>query len=145
MTQGQPNIVQALAGVPLDAPLVLLAHNPDIWLGPSVAERVVPVAPGPVAPGPLARRADLILSGHTHGGQINLPVIGAWYRQGTRVGRHKPAGWFVDGSSRMFVSRGLGESFPFRFGAPPEAALIRLVPKGVGAEPIESRRRVSEE
>jgi predicted MPP superfamily phosphohydrolase len=133
LSQGHPDIAQALAGVPRDAPLVLLAHNPDIRFATSRASS------------PLARRADLILAGHTHGGQLKLPLIGAWYRQGTHVGRHKAAGWFVDGPSRMFVSRGLGESFPFRFGAPPQAAIIRLIPAGEIAEQNESRSRSREE
>ncbi len=117
LTQGQPDVAGALAPAPPGAPLVLLAHNPDVWLDDT-----------PGRSGAAARRADLTLAGHTHGGQLNLPVLGAWYRQGTRVGRDHAAGWFVDGPSRMFVSRGLGESFPFRFRAPPQAALIRLVP-----------------
>ena len=53
--------------------------------------------------------------------------MGSWYRQGTHLSREKAAGWFEDGETRMYVTRGLGESFPFRFGAPPQAALIRLV------------------
>ena len=109
LTQGCPDLASALASVPHCALLVLLAHNPDIWLDAS------------------ARRADLILSGHTHGGQLRLPILGAWYRQGTHLSRCRPAGWFEADGRRMFVSRGLGESFPFRLGAPPQAALIRLV------------------
>ncbi len=109
LTQGQPDLVSALAPVPPNAPLVLLAHNPDIWLDES------------------ARRVDLILSGHTHGGQLRLPILGAWYRQGTHLSRRQAAGWFEGDGRRMFVSRGLGESFPFRLGAQPQAALIRLV------------------
>lgn len=120
LTQGQPDLDAALAPVPAGAPLILLAHNPDVWLAA--------VLDGQGDGATSARRADLVLSGHTHGGQLNLPLIGAWYRQGTRVGRHKPAGWFEAGTSRMFVSRGLGESFPFRVGAAPQAALIRLLP-----------------
>ncbi len=121
-TQGRPDLAAALAPIPPGAPLVLLAHNPDIWFDPSA--------------GSAAREADLILSGHTHGGQLKLPLVGAWYRQGTRLDRHKAAGWFVDGDSRMFVSRGLGESFPFRVGAPPQAALIRLVPRNVASKQV---------
>ena len=102
--------------------LVLLAHNPDVWLRQK--------AEGEAS----ARRADLVLAGHTHGGQINLPLVGAWYRQGTLVNRRQAAGWFADGASRMFVSRGLGESFPFRFRAPPQAALIRLVAAAPGID-----------
>ena len=96
---GKPDLPAALAGVPADAPLLLLAHNPDIWLQAR------------------AHRADLILSGHTHGGQIRLPLLGSVYRQGTHLGRQRAAGWFEQGQARMFVSRGLGESFPLRLGA----------------------------
>jgi uncharacterized protein len=129
LTQGSPDLEQALDGVPARVPLVLLAHNPDVW-----AARAVDV-PGRRG----ARTADLVLSGHTHGGQLNLPIIGAWYRQGTHLGRHEAAGWFVDGPSHLYVSRGLGESFPFRVGAAPQAALIRIVsadgaPSGVEKE-----------
>lgn len=119
LTQGEPDLAAALAPVPAGSVLVLLAHNPDIWL------KGAPNSAGEAVMTP--RRADLVLSGHTHGGQIKLPLIGAWYRQGTLVTRSHPAGWFTDGSSRMYVSRGLGESFKFRFGAPPQAALIRLI------------------
>jgi len=108
LTQGQPDLASALAPVPQGASLVLLAHNPDIWLDKD------------------AGRADLILAGHTHGGQLRLPLLGAWYRQGTHLSRRRAAGWFEGNGRRMFVSRGLGESFPFRLGAPPQAALIRL-------------------
>jgi predicted MPP superfamily phosphohydrolase len=109
LTQGRPDLAAALASVPQDASVVLLAHNPDVWLD----ERT--------------RRVDLILSGHTHGGQLRFPLLGAWYRQGTHLSRRKAAGWFEDDGRRMYVSRGLGESFPFRLGAQPQAALIRLV------------------
>ena len=104
-----PDLAAAFAGIPPRVPLVLLAHNPDIWLQCGVD------------------RADLVLSGHTHGGQIQLPVMGAIHTQGTHLTRRQPAGWFERGASRMFVSRGLGESIPLRFGARPQAALIRLV------------------
>lgn len=110
LTQGQPDLAAALAPVPQHAALVFLAHNPDVWLEDN------------------ARRADLILSGHTHGGQLRFPLLGSWYRQGTHVSRHKAAGWFAQSGSLMYVSRGLGESFPFRLAARPQAALIRLVP-----------------
>jgi uncharacterized protein len=109
LTQGESDPVKALDGVPDAALLILLVHNPEAWLDPRV------------------RRADLALAGHTHGGHLRLPLIGALYTQG-HLARGRPAGWFERGSARLFVSRGLGESFPFRFGAPPQAALIRLVP-----------------
>jgi predicted MPP superfamily phosphohydrolase len=110
LNQGQPDLAAAFDDVPTGAPVILLAHNPDAWLDPPVA------------------RAGLVLAGHTHGGQFRVPLIGAFHTQGTYLSRRRPAGWFERGRSRMFVSRGLGESFPFRFGAPPQAVLIRLLP-----------------
>jgi predicted MPP superfamily phosphohydrolase len=109
LTEGRPDLLAALADAPAGAALVLLAHNPDIWLEPGV------------------ERTDLILAGHTHGGQIRLPLLGAAHTQGTHLTRRQAAGWFSRGRSRMFVSRGLGESIPLRFGVRPQVALIRLV------------------
>jgi len=110
LTEGHPDLGAALAGVPEGALLLLLAHNPDIWLDP------------------LVERAALVLSGHTHGGQVRLPGVGAGHTQGTHLSRRRPAGWFQRGPARMFVSRGLGESIPLRFGVRPQIALIRIVP-----------------
>jgi predicted MPP superfamily phosphohydrolase len=110
LMRGRSDPAAALSGVSPEALVLLLAHNPDIWLDPRAA------------------RADLVLAGHTHGGQLRVPLVGAMYRQGTHLSRRAPAGWFRRGRTRMFVSRGLGESFPFRFGAPLQAALIHIVP-----------------
>jgi predicted MPP superfamily phosphohydrolase len=120
LTEGRPDLAVALSGVPEGAPVLLLAHNPDGWLDP------------------LAERAGLILAGHTHGGQVRLPGVGAAHTQGTHLSRRRPAGWFQRGGTRMFVSRGLGESIPLRFGAPPQIALIHwapeiTIPGGVGS------------
>lgn len=112
LNEGRPDLAAALAEVPDDAFLLLLAHNPDIWLDPRILG------------------ADLVLSGHTHGGQVRLPLFGAAHTQGTHLTRQRPAGWFERGGVRMFVSRGLGESIPLRFGARPQAALIRVLPMG---------------
>lgn len=112
LNEGHPDLAAALAEVPDDAFLLLLAHNPDIWLDARVFS------------------TDLVLSGHTHGGQIRLPMFGAAHTQGTHLTRRRPAGWFERGGTRMFVSRGLGESIPLRFGARPQAALIRVLPIG---------------
>jgi uncharacterized protein len=108
LLEGRPDLGAALADVPPGPPLILLAHNPDAWLDDRV------------------ERADLVLSGHTHGGQVRLPGLGAIHTQGTHLARRKAAGWFRRGASRMFVSRGAGESLPLRLGASPQVALIRL-------------------
>ncbi len=112
LSHGKPDLDAALAGVPAGSLLILLAHNPDVWLDAR------------------AQRADLVLAGHTHGGQLRLPLLGALYRQGTHLSRRRAAGWFQRGATRLFVSRGLGESFPLRFGAPLQAVLIRVLPGG---------------
>ena len=111
LTEGFPDLRTALAGVPDEPPVILLAHNPDIWLNARVAA------------------ADLVLSGHTHGGQVRLPGVGVAHTQGTHLSRQRPAGWFERDGTRMFVSRGLGESIPLRFGVRPQVALIRLISK----------------
>jgi uncharacterized protein len=110
---GAPDLGAALEGAPPGAFLVVLAHHPDIWLDRRIEQ------------------ADLVLSGHTHGGQINLPFLGAAYMGASHLSRRRLAGWFTRGGARMFVSRGMGESLPFRLGARPQAALIRLVTVGV--------------
>lgn len=110
LTQGQPDLAAALAPVPQDALLLLLAHNPDVWLEPA------------------AERAALTLAGHTHGGQVRFPGLGAVHTQGTHLPRRRPSGWFSRGPARLFVTRGVGESLPLRLGVDAQAALIRLVP-----------------
>jgi hypothetical protein len=110
LMEGHPDLAATLAGVPDGALVLLLAHNPDILLDP------------------LVERAGLVLSGHTHGGQVRLPGIGAAHTQGTHLSRRRPAGWFQRGRTSMFVSRGLGESIPLRFGVRPQIALIHWVP-----------------
>ncbi len=104
---GRPDLGAALAGWRGGA-RVLLSHNPDLLGG----------MPQPV---------ELVLSGHTHGGQVRLPGIGAVYT-GSRYGRRFAAGW-VEAPQPAFISRGLGVSaLPLRWHCPPEIALHNLVP-----------------
>lgn len=102
------NLTRALEGVPEDVPLVLLSHSPDV-----VAD-------------PLSRRAGLILSGHTHGGQVLLPFVGP-LACSSAFGPKYASGLFTLGSTRLFVTRGLGDSFvAFRLYCPPEIAVLEL-------------------
>jgi len=87
-------------------PHLLLAHNPDDFYE---AER---------------RGVALVLSGHTHGGQIRLPAGRPIVRQSQFC---LDEGLYVHGSAMLAVTRGLGAvGLPFRAGANPEAVLLRI-------------------
>ena len=110
LLEGRPDLTRSLDDVPQDAPTVLLSHNPDI---------IEAAAAG---------RADLILSGHTHGGQIVLPLIGPTYTQTEQLSRGEASGYSRRGRTQVYVHRGLGEGIPVRFGAPPHVTFLRLLP-----------------
>ncbi len=106
---GNPDLAAALAQREPDVATILLSHNPDIL--PEVERGSV----------------DLVLSGHTHGGQINLPLVGPVVT-GSLYGRRYAEGW-VDAAVPAYVSRGLGVSgLPMRAFCPPEIAVFDLVP-----------------
>jgi len=71
---------------------------------------------------------DLVLSGHTHGGQIILPSFSR--RRGVSVARLISPfthGWYRMGGARMYLNRGVGLTFvPWRINCPPEIAVFRL-------------------
>ena len=70
---------------------------------------------------------DLVLSGHAHGGQFRLPLIGGLIAPNQGLFPKYDAGLYSDGSTNMIVSRGLGNSIiPFRFNNRPEVVLIEL-------------------
>ncbi len=80
---------------------------------------------------PYAAKAgiDLVLSGHTHGGQIVVPIPGSRGWSVARVVSHFTHGWYERGSSRLYVNRGAGMTFlPWRLNCPPEISLFRLRP-----------------
>lgn len=84
------------------------------------------------APHEIAAEAgfDLIVSGHTHGGQVRFPLIGAVVTNSTTPTSR--ARWETKlNGSYLFVSPGLGTGkfAPFRFMCPPEASVLELVPK----------------
>lgn len=92
------------------APRILLTHSPDI----------VPDLPSPVA---------AVFAGHTHCGQIRLPLIGA-ISYVSRFGDRFACGNINDNGQRVFVGAGLGTSIvPLRYGAAPDVWLVTLKPK----------------
>jgi hypothetical protein len=93
-------------------PVILLAHEPDYALEV--------VKHGGV---------DLMLSGHTHGGQIRLPFIGTPQPMLAKGGRLFVHGYFNVGPMQLYVNRGIGTvKVPLRFLCPPELTLITLQP-----------------
>jgi predicted MPP superfamily phosphohydrolase len=98
----------ALAGIPPEGFRILLAHTPDVIRDAA------------------RRGVDLMLSGHTHGGQVRLPLLGATVVP-SRYGHRYAAGEFhVDGTT-LYVSRGLGTvRFRLRFLCRPELGLYTL-------------------
>lgn len=103
----RPQIEHALLGVPNSEPVVLLVHEPDF------ADQAVHY---PV---------DLQLSGHSHGGQVWLPGIGApWL---PRYGRKYPRGQYTVGALQLYTNVGLGTiRLPVRLNCPPEITLFTL-------------------
>lgn len=74
-----------------------------------------------------ASNADLVLCGHTHGGQLRLPFIGAVYTPGEGLFPQYDSGYFSFDDSAMIISQGLGNSsFPFRVNCRPEIVVIEL-------------------
>jgi hypothetical protein len=79
-----------------------------------------------------AGQIDLVVTGHTQGGQIRLPFLGAIYT-GTELGTRYAAGLFEYGGFPFYVNRGLGTSFlPLRLLCPPEVTVLTL-PLGAAA------------
>ncbi len=94
-----------------DAYHILLAHHPERFTDYSQAGY------------------DLIFSGHTHGGQIQIPVLGGIFAPGQGLFPRYDAGEFANDRTQMLVSRGLGNSlFPFRINNRPEIVLAELYP-----------------
>lgn len=111
------DVARALRGVPADVPRLVLAHQPATAEHPTIASASRP-------------RIDLMVSGHTHGGQVVLPLVGA------------PAKWMGFGGGYVYgldernrfpvlISAGIGLSLiPVRLGAAPEIVELTLVGSG---------------
>ena len=105
--RGSDNLDATVGLASDDAPAILLAHEPFIF--DRVPERVA-----------------LTLCGHTHGGQIDLPIFGSPFAE-RRFGANHVYGHVVERGRHMVISAGLGTSIaPARFGRPPEVVCIDL-------------------
>jgi uncharacterized protein len=105
--RGVDDLPGTLARVRTDDPVLLLVHEPDIF--PRVPARVA-----------------LTLAGHTHGGQIRLPLIWPAFVP-SKYGARYAYGHVVENNRHMIVSGGLGTStIPARLGVPPEVVHVEL-------------------
>jgi uncharacterized protein len=103
---GSPDMKKAFSGVPEAAYKIALFHSP-IYFETE------------------AGRSDLVLAGHSHGGQVQLPLIGPPYRP-PFCGKYIE-GWFELRGTKMYVSRGVGTSIvDVRFWCRPEVAIITV-------------------
>jgi predicted MPP superfamily phosphohydrolase len=102
----------ALGGLPGAMPALLLSHNPDVAEAADLLNGEY--------------RVDLMLSGHTHGGQVYVPGLGTPIVP-SRFGQKYASGLVEGPACRVYVSRGLGHTvLPMRVGVRPELAVIQL-------------------
>jgi predicted MPP superfamily phosphohydrolase len=102
------DIERAMSDVPAGACAIVIAHSPDLLL------RIGQQRPG------------LLLAGHTHGGQVRLPLVGALKTE-TRLSRRWAMGLYEYSGITTFVTRGIGYSgINVRLRCPAEAALLTL-------------------
>jgi uncharacterized protein len=102
---GSPRI-NASNEIPKDKKIISIFHSPALFSS-------------------IFHKTDLAFAGHSHGGQVRIPLLGALW---TPVGTGKyVSGWFQEGKSKLYVSRGLGNSIlPIRFNCRPEIAFIKM-------------------
>ena len=102
-----PLVNPTIEKVPEGEPIIAMAHNPDIF--PQLPARV-----------------PLFLAGHTHGGQVRLPIIGTVVHT-SDYGDKYEAGHVFENGHHLFVTTGIGTSIiPVRFGVPPEIVLLTV-------------------
>lgn len=98
----------ALEHQPANVATVMLAHDPDKF--PQIAKRGV----------------DLVLSGHTHGGQIAVPFLARWINA-SKLAHHFHIGVYKDEGSTLYVHPGLGTTGPpIRLGVAPAVVVLTL-------------------
>lgn len=101
------HIGETVAKAPSRATVIALTHNPDIF--PQVPQTV-----------------PILIAGHTHGGQVNIPLIGTPIVP-SRFGAKYTSGQLFENGHRLFVTTGIGTSIlPVRFRVPPEIVILTI-------------------
>jgi uncharacterized protein len=105
--QGRHDIRGTLRQVTDPAPVILITHNPDLF--PAIPPRV-----------------SLLLAGHTHGGQVVFPFLGALIVP-SNYGNRYLKGAIEEGGRHLYVASGTGMSYlPVRFLVPPEVPILKI-------------------
>ncbi len=104
--RGVDDLDKAMDGIDRKLPTIMMAHEPDIFSG-------------------LDAEVVLVLSGHTHGGQV--VINGRSMNSNTKYGFSYLYGYYFENDRHLVVSGGLGTSvFPLRFGRPPELTVVKV-------------------
>lgn len=106
---GHADMAAAMAGRRLAEPCLALVHEPDLAFSAA------------------AHGADVILAGHTHGGQIRLPIVGAPYTHRLDPRIRIASGFQRIGSAWLHITTGLGHTIALRFACPPEVVWFDCV------------------
>lgn len=118
-TTRTPDPVGVLSKINGTDPIIVLTHDPAIF---------------PDVP----KRAAMIFAGHTHGGQVYLPVVGALITPGRAPRRHA-YGLIQEDGRVMYVSAGIGTSIiPIRLNMPPEIAIVTV--RGISSKQNQRRQ-----
>ncbi|MDQ4063106.1 MAG: metallophosphoesterase [Actinomycetota bacterium] len=105
---GAPRLDLVLQNLSQEGAAILLAHEPDFADESAAMDRF-----------------DLQLSGHSHGGQVRLPVLGAQPLL-PKLGRRYTSGLYKVGGMFLYTNRGLGNHPRFRFNCRPEITILTL-------------------
>jgi predicted MPP superfamily phosphohydrolase len=109
LLMGHPNLMSARKGIPTGTPEIWLVHEPAFASAPPVGVSARPI---------------VLLTGHTHGGQIRIPLMPPVKPEG--AGRFLE-GWYRDTFAPLYVSRGVGTTgIPARFRCPAELPIFTL-------------------
>jgi predicted MPP superfamily phosphohydrolase len=100
-------VPETLAKIPSGSLIIALTHNPDVFQH-------------------LPKAVPLMLAAHTHGGQVNFPLIGTPVVP-SRFGQRYSAGHVFENDHHLFVTTGIGTSIlPVRFRVPPEIVILTI-------------------
>ncbi|MBS1791130.1 MAG: metallophosphoesterase [Acidobacteria bacterium] len=105
--EGNPTVIETLKQIADTSPIIAFTHNPDLF--PEIPNRVA-----------------LTIAGHTHGGQVALPLVGRLVVP-SKFKQRYAAGHIIEGGKYLFVTTGVGTSIiPVRFRVPPEIAVLTI-------------------